>query len=105
MKDKALISTIAKERIGILISSATEAQESGEQELAKKYIKMARQISLHYKIKDERLKKLACKDCNTLLIPGKTCKVIVVSAGKAIIYRCSTCGKDTKRNYRKHVRK
>lgn len=98
MKEKHLLTNIAKERIALLIDAA-QSIEKEKPALAKKYAKMAREIKEHYRIKDKRFKIYVCKGCNSPLIPGQNCKVIIASSKRKIIYKCAECGHETKINY------
>jgi RNase P subunit RPR2 len=101
MTEKRLVSEIAKDRIDILMDQAAIALEGSNPrpDLAKKYLRIAKQISTHYKVHSKRLRKEVCKSCNTLLIPGKTCKVIVASSKRSLIYKCLSCNKEVKKRY------
>jgi RNase P subunit RPR2 len=98
MKEKNLVTNIAKERITILIDAARSIENENPR-LAQKYTKTAREIKEHYRIKDRYFKRYVCKGCNSPLIPGKTCKVVIASSKRKIIYKCTACGFETKINY------
>ena len=79
--------SIAKERIARLFSEAEDA----EQELADRYVKIARDISMKYKVRiPSDLKKRFCKKCNTYMIPGENC--IVRTRQGRLVYHCQKCG-------------
>lgn len=64
--------------------------------LAHRYLKIAHDISRHYKVRmPERMRNQVCKECGNLLVPGANCTVRVVSGG-FLAYRCS-CGHTTRR--------
>ena len=92
MSRKELIKQVGNERIRILFNAAEERMEMGDSALAKSYIKRLMKISTHYKIKlSKEMKNKICKKCNTLLIPGKTCSVRVVSVHRYVSYECNDC--------------
>lgn len=98
---------IARERIKILFSLARK-ELNKHPERAKRYVELARKISLRYNIRLARLKRSFCKKCNTLLIAGKTSIHRLDSDKKTLNIICKNCGniiripyKDGK-NGRKH---
>lgn len=96
-KYTGIIKDIAKERIRILYSLANDEPDS---ELSRKYIKLMKEISRHYKIRlDKKTKSSICKKCNSLLIPGKTAKVRIASSKKYVLYTCLNCGAETHLHY------
>ena len=84
---------IAKERIDILFSLAKKEFDKN-QTRSKRYVELARKIGLRYNVRlDSGLKKIFCKSCNSLLLPGKTSKIRLDSKNKAITIRCLVCEK------------
>jgi ribonuclease P protein subunit RPR2 len=83
---------IAKERMSILFSLAKK--ELGKHpERSRRYIELAKKIGLRYNIRLSReLKRGFCKNCNTLLVSGKTCINRLDSAKKTINIICKNCG-------------
>ncbi|MEM5777887.1 MAG: ribonuclease P [Candidatus Aenigmatarchaeota archaeon] len=82
---------IAKERIKILFSLAKKEVEK-KPERAKRYIELARKISLRYNIRLSNLKRYFCKKCNMPLIAGKTSLHRLDSAKKTLNIICKNCG-------------
>lgn len=103
MKDEKVVKEIAEERIARLFELAeqkTETRNPESERLAKRYMSLARRISLHYKVRmPDRIRDRTCKHCNSVLIPGVTCGVRM-SRG-AMLYRCN-CGRE-KRNFLKDL--
>jgi len=83
---------IAKERIQILFDLA-EKEFRKNPERSRRYVELARKIGLRYNVRlPKELKKKFCKECNSLLLPGKSCTMRVV--GKRILtIKCSNCNK------------
>ncbi len=102
---KKTIKEIAAERIGILLGLSASVLNnkhlSGERRkaLSRHYSRLALEIRNHYKISSPAAKKKACRRCNTLLVPGKTCVVVVASSTHQIIYRCAACGYQNRIHY------
>jgi len=85
---------IAKERIKILFDLAEKEFEEYP-ERSRRYIELARKIGLRYNIRlPKELKRKFCKNCNSLLIPGKSCSVRLVSRMRVVKVRCLNCGKE-----------
>jgi RNase P subunit RPR2 len=101
MREKKLITDIAKERIETLIKEATKIEQGNNprHDLSKRYLLIAKQIKEHYKINDKTFKKAICKQCGTILIPGKSCTVTIASSKRKIIYKCNNCSFETKIHY------
>jgi ribonuclease P protein subunit RPR2 len=94
MLDKEIVKQIAKERIIILFEQAEKIQESNPKFL-RKYIKLLRKISAHYKVKiPKEIKNNICRNCNNILIPGKTSTIRLVSSKKYIAKKCLVCGNE-----------
>ncbi|MFP3215038.1 MAG: ribonuclease P protein component 4 [Candidatus Micrarchaeota archaeon] len=94
MKEK-IVKKIANERIEKLLELAEQrTRENNElsRKLAKRYVKLARDISMHYKVSIPKEKKqMICKKCNNFLIPGINCSVRIASSKKYVVYKCE-CG-------------
>ena len=59
--------------------------------LAKRYVRIALEISRHYKIRmPDGVRNRLCKSCGNVLVPGRNCTVRVSSEG-FVAYRCE-CG-------------
>ena len=80
---------IAKKRIYFLFELAKEHFKE-DSNLSDKYVKMARRITMKYKIKlPSSLKKRFCKHCHKYLVPGVNCRVRIHK--HRIIYYCLGC--------------
>jgi len=94
MKEK-IVKKIAKERVEKLLELAEQrTRENNElsRKLAKRYVRLARDISMHYKVGIPKEKKrIICKRCNNFLIPGINCSVRIASSNKYVVYKCE-CG-------------
>ncbi|MDE1860608.1 MAG: hypothetical protein KGH72_02710 [Candidatus Micrarchaeota archaeon] len=93
-KHEKIIDSIASGRIELLFSMAKARTLQGGKSaaLGRRYIKIARGISNHYKLKlPKRIKNSICKKCNNVLIPGLNCSVRTSAASRAVIYKCE-CG-------------
>jgi len=84
---------IAKERIQILFNLA-EKELKKHPERSKRYVELARKISLRYNVRlPKELKRKFCKNCSSLLVPSITSKVRIDSKRKAITIKCLNCEK------------
>ena len=101
MHEEKIVKEIAAERAGRLISLAYDrTMEKGRDGLSARYVRLAREISSHYKVRMKRQEKnLFCKACNSILIPGKTCTVTLASSRGQVVYKCR-CGADMKISYK-----
>ncbi len=96
-------SRIATERIERLFALAEKAAKRGDKKLSSRYMKIAKEISNHYRIgMPQRLKKLVCKRCGEIQIPGLNAKVTIASSKHCIIYKCK-CGAENKIFYKKPI--
>ena len=97
MKNAGIVDKIATERIGILLYLAEKRTlEKGEESkgLARRYVKLAREISSHYQISiPKRLKNRVCRGCGNFLIPGINCRVRLASSKGYAAYVCE-CGEE-----------
>lgn len=89
-KNKDLVKKVGKFRVSRLLELAKlsiQKNTDEDEELAKKYVKLARKINKHYKINAiDKKENILCKKCNILLIPGINAKIRV--SNKSIIYIC-----------------
>jgi len=84
---------IAKERIEILFGLA-EKEFSKHPERSRRYIELARKIGLRYNIRlSKEQKRKFCKNCNSLLIPGKTSQVRIKSDKRTVTTKCLNCNR------------
>jgi ribonuclease P protein subunit RPR2 len=90
---------IAGARISVLFSLCLD-KATEDMETARKYVKLIRKISTHYKVRiPNSMKPHICKKCNTVMIPGKSAIVRIVSSNRYVAYRCSSCGWEFHRHY------
>ena len=90
---------IAGARISTLFSLGM-AMAAEDMETARKYMKLIRKISTHYKVKiPDSMKPHICKKCNAALLPGNSATVRIVSANRYIAYRCNSCGWEFHKHY------
>ena len=96
---------IAKERIKLLFRMAASLVDKNP-EISRRYIKLLRKIGLRYNVRlGKEIKRSICKNCNALLIPGKTARVRINSRNKTIIIRCLACGSIKRYGYAKEKKK
>ena len=104
---------IARERIETLFNFSREMVLRGEYDLSRRYILLARRISMKYNVRiPSKLKRMFCKKCHIFLYPGITSQVRI-NRGKVTI-TCLLCGnirrylfikeKKSKRRSQKNVR-
>ncbi|MCD6402785.1 MAG: ribonuclease P [Candidatus Aenigmarchaeota archaeon] len=84
---------IALERIITLFELAKKELDI-HPERSRRYVELLRKIGLRYNVRlPKDIKRSICKECNTILIPGKTAKVRLDSKKKTVIIKCLECGK------------
>jgi|TARA_Y100000310_G_scaffold191612_1_gene191565 ribonuclease P protein subunit RPR2 len=90
---------IALERIIILFSEAKKMFKE-DSKLADKYVKLARKISMKYKVPiPSQLKRRFCKHCYKFLIPGTNVRVRTNKGH--LVYNCLNCKHIMRFVYRK----
>ncbi len=96
-KEKKVIEHIAKERIVLLFSMAEKmAKEGGSKELSRRYVRLVREIGMHYRVGIPRnIADRICKACNNPLVPGENCRVRIT--GGAVVSICE-CGEERRRH-------
>ena len=83
------IQKIGIARIIFLFNESRKAFEN-DSRLSDKYVRIARRISMKYKIKlPSDLKKKFCKNCHRFLVPGTNSRVRIHK--HRIIYYCISC--------------
>ena len=101
--NKNQLKKIALERINILFREADDIFNKNP-ELANRYIKLARKITMSVNLKiPSNLKRRFCKHCYCFLKPGKNCRVRT-HKGK-VVYYCFNCKKYMRFPYLKEKRK
>jgi len=92
MEKRRLIATIAEQRIEILFSLAWDIFPK-DPELARRYVKLIKELGRHYRIKiPKEIKHSICKKCNGLLVPGRNVLVRLASSKGFVVYKCLNCG-------------
>ena len=90
--NKKMQRTIANRRINKLFFLADGAALSGEFNLSRRYIELARKISMRNLTPiPKKFKRRFCKNCYNYLLPNETCR-IRIHRGKIIIF-CHNCKK------------
>lgn len=96
-KEKKLISKIALGRIERLLELAKMRvlrSDRDSKRLAKRYAKLAKEISTHYKEgMPKSIENRICGKCGIVLVPGINCTVRKLS-GRGMLYRCE-CGNES----------
>ncbi len=91
---------IAKERIQKLFLLAEKKAKNNNFNLADRYVKIARKISMKYLVPiPKEYKKRFCKHCYYYLLPSVN-STVRIKNGKIIIF-CKNCKKYTRIPYRK----
>lgn len=97
--------SIARERILILFEMA-EKEFSKNPDLSHRWIRMARNIATRYNIRMPReMKRRFCKECFSLLVPGKNCSVRTNPGQRAVIVKCLECGNVMRFPYRREKKR
>ena len=83
---------IALERISILFKTAIKNFDK-ESELAQRYVNLARQIGMRYKVRIPReFRRVVCRHCKGFLLPGKNCTVRIRQEREPhIVFTCLRC--------------
>lgn len=91
---------IAEERIRRLFELADRRLDQKNDELADRYIELARDIGMKYNVSmPGELKKRFCSECGSFLRPGYNCQVRIDSTKNTVKYRCSECGEVQRYGY------
>ncbi|MEM4348501.1 MAG: hypothetical protein QXN37_02935 [Candidatus Anstonellaceae archaeon] len=86
---------IIYERIDRLLSLAQEALKMDDQKHARRYVFLARKLSLRYNCRMLPSQKIKmCKNCGLPLVPGLNVRIRLKKRTKSVHYICS-CGKAT----------
>lgn len=85
------VKAIAYRRIDTLFDLAERAGSTGNQAMADRYVKIARNVAKKATIPiPQRYKPFYCRKCSSFLLPGKTSR-IRIKRGK-VIRTCLVCG-------------
>ena len=85
---RAEISGIAETRMEKLMAMSRERASSGDPVLARRYVDLARRISMRTKTKIPK-EHIYCKKCLMPMVPGTSC---VRLGSRKVIIRCLECG-------------
>ncbi|MDR1690831.1 MAG: ribonuclease P protein component 4 [Candidatus Methanoplasma sp.] len=99
---KNAVANIGEERISVLTKLSKNALAEGREDLAARYVSLARKIGMKVNVKmpeDFRY----CKECMMPLIPGMNCTVRLT--GGKIVTRCRHCGGLKRKPYLKERQK
>jgi ribonuclease P protein subunit RPR2 len=89
---RSLVNTIARERIQILLDHARTKAKEDDNRLARRYVELARKISMRTKVRIPREdKRFICKNCLMPLIPGRNARVRLTSEKMSVTITCLTC--------------
>jgi ribonuclease P protein subunit RPR2 len=79
----------AEEAIEHLLSLAEEATKKNEKDLARRYVYLARKISMKHRVRIGERKNWICQ-CGSYLVPGVNCRVRVKDNWITVF--CEECG-------------
>jgi len=99
---KTAVSNIGEERISILTELSKTALADGREDLAKRYVSLARSIGRKTRVKMPGGFQY-CKGCLLPLVPGINCTVRLTS-GK-VVTTCQNCGRLKRMPYTKEKEK
>lgn len=84
---------IARERIEILFARAEKESAAGRQDLADRYVKIARDIGMKINVPlESRFKRRFCRKCHSFLVQGKNARVRLNTKQRTIAITCGVCG-------------
>ncbi len=105
MRKKDEERSIARERIGILLSLAKKHARE-EMQLSRKYVELAKRIGMRYNVPlGKEAKRAFCRNCLSYLIPGANCKIRTSRKKQAVSATCLACGHITYFAYIKEKRR
>ena len=91
---------IVRERMRILFENA-EKRFDDYPELSDRYVEMARNMGMKYNVPLPRyFSRRVCKECGSFLVPGKNCRVRLVSEHRRKAVTCLNCGSVKRYPYR-----
>ena len=89
--------TIAEERICRLTDLAREAARSGDDDRARRYVRLARRIAERHRLRlPKRLSRAVCRACDRYLLPGRNARVRTRDGH--VVVTCD-CGHQTRYPY------
>lgn len=86
---KGAVTKIGEERIATLTKMSIDALSEGRNDLARRYVELAKKIGMKTKMKMPEGFRY-CKKCLIPLIPGNNCTVRLT--GGKVVTRCQDCG-------------
>ena len=87
------VKKIVRERIIYLFRQAETAFKEGRGDLAKRYVSIARKLSMKNKISmPKEVKRSFCKECGAFWVQNTTVMKRLKKKDKRIIYTCLVCG-------------
>ena len=90
-KKRPIVREAAMDRIETLYRLAFNMARSGEVDLARRYLKLARKVGMRYTIRiPTDLSRMTCRKCTAPLLPGITSRSRIRSGRK--IVTCLECG-------------
>ena len=95
MKNDRLLSDIAQERIARLmdLAKARTIKIGSTDALAKRYIRIAKDIKDHYRIRQSNeIKQIVCKGCGSVVVPGMNATVRIAGHNNYRVIMCAQCG-------------
>lgn len=99
MRRKRRTEDLAVQRIERLFALAEAEARKQREQRSTRYLQLARAIGMRYRVRiPGHLKIRLCKDCYSLLIPGKTARVRL--RGAYMTTTCLQCGKQMRRPYK-----
>lgn len=96
---RSKIKKIAIKRINYLLELAKKILKENP-ELSKRYVELARKMGLRANIRIKNRKRIFCKNCNTIFIPGYNCMVRLNSREKCVRIICLNCKRIYRYGYR-----
>ncbi len=89
---RSLVNSIARERIQILLELARTQAREDDNRLARRYVELARKISMRTKVRIPREDKhFICKNCMMPLIPGRNARVRLTPEKMNVTITCLSC--------------
>ncbi len=94
---------IARERIDKLFDEAEKAFMEGEEELASRYVQIARKIGMKYLVRiPKKYRMRFCRKCNSYLMPGKNSRVRLTK--HKVVVTCLVCGAKKRYPYIREIK-
>jgi len=102
-KIRSAVTAIASDRIDILLRQARDML-ARDPRLSKRYVELAQKISMRTKVRiPSSEKRLICKKCGLILIPGRNARVRVLPGNPRVVITCLSCGALRRYPFRKKI--